>query len=159
MIYRVVFSPEAEEQLAALYHYIAGAAAPDIAARYTESIVSYCESLQTFPHRGFKRDDVRPGLRITNYKKRAVIAFDVAAEQISILAPRFTLFITIRAPKRAKVRHCPSATPCLSTFGGLPPGETRSSHLRCCASLKEEWLFLRSRASHLAASRLAENEK
>jgi plasmid stabilization system protein ParE len=52
MSYRVVFSPEAEEQLAALYGYIAAAASPDIAARYTEAIVSYCESLRTFPHRG-----------------------------------------------------------------------------------------------------------
>jgi plasmid stabilization system protein ParE len=31
------------------------------------------------------RDDVRPGLRITNHKKRAVIAFDVDAEQVSII--------------------------------------------------------------------------
>jgi plasmid stabilization system protein ParE len=45
MSYRVVFSPEAEEQLAALYSYIAAAASADIAARYTEAIVSYCESL------------------------------------------------------------------------------------------------------------------
>ena len=81
MSYRVAFSPEAEEQLAALYGYIAAAASPDIAARYTEAIVSYCESLCTFPHRGTMRDDVRPGLRITHYKKRAVIAFDVDAEQ------------------------------------------------------------------------------
>ena len=29
--------------------------------------------------------DVRAGLRITNYKKRAVIAFDVDAEQVSII--------------------------------------------------------------------------
>lgn len=85
MIYRVVFSPEAEEQLAALYRYIAAAASPDIAARYTEAIVTYCESLQTFPHRGTKRDDIRPGLRITNHKKRAVIAFDVNAEMVSII--------------------------------------------------------------------------
>jgi toxin ParE1/3/4 len=87
MSYRVVFSPEAEEQLAALYGYIAAAASPDIAARYTEAIVSYCESLCTFPHRGTMRDDVRPGpgLRITNYKKRVVIAFDVDAEQVSII--------------------------------------------------------------------------
>lgn len=35
MNYRVVFSPEAEEQLAALYGYIATAASPDIAAWYT----------------------------------------------------------------------------------------------------------------------------
>lgn len=85
MNYRVVFSPEAEEQLVALYGHIAAAASPDIAGRYTEAIVSYCESLSTFPHRGTMRDDVRPGLRITNYKKRAVIAFDVDAEQVSII--------------------------------------------------------------------------
>lgn len=31
------------------------------------------------------RDDVRPGLRITNYRKRAVIAFDVAGDLVSIV--------------------------------------------------------------------------
>ena len=85
MNYRVVFSPEAQEQLAELYRYIAEAASPVIAARYTEAIVSYCESLRTFPHRGANRDDVRPGLRVTNYKKRAAIAFDVDAERVSII--------------------------------------------------------------------------
>ena len=38
MSYRVVFSPEAQEQLSALFHYIAEAATPDIAARYTERL-------------------------------------------------------------------------------------------------------------------------
>lgn len=85
MNYRVVFSPEAEEQLAELYRYIAVAASHEIAARYTEAIVSYCESLRTFPLRGTPRDDVRPGLRITNYKKRAVIAFDVDTDLVSII--------------------------------------------------------------------------
>lgn len=85
MNYRVVFSPEAEEQLADLYGYIAAAASPEIAARYTEAIVTYCESLCRLPHRGTTRDDVRPGLRITSYKKRAVIAFGVDAAQVSII--------------------------------------------------------------------------
>lgn len=85
MKHRVVFSPEALEQLAGLYRYIAEAASPNVAAQYTEAIVSYCESLRTFPLRGQKRDDVRPGLRITNYKKRAVIAFDVDAGVVSII--------------------------------------------------------------------------
>ena len=77
MTYRVVFSPEAEEQLAALYGYITAAASPEIAARYTEAIVAYCEGLRIFPQRGTMRDAAqRPGPRITNYKKRAVIAFD-----------------------------------------------------------------------------------
>jgi len=74
---RVVFSPEAEEQLAALYRYIADAASPATARRYTEAIVSYCESLDRFPQRGHQRNDIRPGLRITHYKRRVVIAFDV----------------------------------------------------------------------------------
>lgn len=85
MSYQVVFSPEAEEQLAVLYRYIAAAASPDIAAHYTDAIITYCESLRTFPHRGTMRDDVRPGLRITHYKKRAVIAFDVTAGLVSII--------------------------------------------------------------------------
>lgn len=85
MSYRVIFSPEAEEQLIALYYYVADAASADIAAQHTEGIVGYCESLNTFPHRGTMREDVRPGLRITNYKKRTVIAFNVDAEQVSII--------------------------------------------------------------------------
>jgi len=87
MNYHVIFSPEAIEQLAALYNYIADVAEPDIATRYVEAIVGYCESLCTFPMRGTMRDDVRPSLRITNYKKRTVIAFEVntKAEQVSII--------------------------------------------------------------------------
>ncbi len=81
----VVFTPEAEEQLAVLYRYIAAAASPGIAERYTSAIVTYCEGLQDFPHRGTRRDDIRPELRITNYKKRAVIAFEVSAERVSII--------------------------------------------------------------------------
>jgi toxin ParE1/3/4 len=82
---RVVFSLEAQEQLAELYSYIAEVASAGIAERYTESIVNFCESLRTFPERGTMRDDVRQGLRITNYKKRVVIAFAVEADLVSII--------------------------------------------------------------------------
>ncbi len=68
MPYSVFFTPEAQEQLAALYRYIAVAASPEVALRYVNAIVTYCEGLHTFPHRGTCRDDVRPGLRVTNYK-------------------------------------------------------------------------------------------
>lgn len=81
----VIFSPEAREQLVALYQYTSVAASPEIAQRYTETIVVHCEGLQDFPHRGTRRDDVRPGLRITNYKKRAVIAFTAEAKRVSII--------------------------------------------------------------------------
>ncbi len=85
MKFRVIFSPEAEEQLAELFHYIAAAASPRIAERYINAIITYCETLDTFPLRGARRDDIRPGLRVTNCKGRTVIAFDVDAQQVSII--------------------------------------------------------------------------
>ena len=75
--YTVTFTPEAEEQLADLYRFIAAAASPIIAERYTSAIITHCEGMHTVPNRGTRRDDVRPSLRITNYKQRAVIAFAV----------------------------------------------------------------------------------
>ncbi len=53
--------------------------------KYVDAIIGYCETLRISPHRGTVRDDVRPGLRITNYKKSAVIAFFVDGEQVSII--------------------------------------------------------------------------
>ena len=85
--YSVVFAPEADDQLQELYLYIATRASPATAERYTSSIVSYCEGLGTFTHRGVSRDDIRAGLRLTNYKGRTVIAFavDDSARKVSIL--------------------------------------------------------------------------
>lgn len=85
MKYKVVFSPEAEEQLLTLYHYLADVASPAIAHNYISNIINFCEQLDTFPLRGNQRDDIRPGLRTTHYKKQTVIAFSVEGERIAIL--------------------------------------------------------------------------
>ncbi|MDN5848211.1 MAG: type II toxin-antitoxin system RelE/ParE family toxin [Nitrococcus sp.] len=87
MSYRVQFAPEALEQLDALEGYIAHVDSSAVAARYVDAIVAYCESLETFPERGVRRDDLLPGLRITNYRRNAVIAFalDAGAETVTIL--------------------------------------------------------------------------
>ncbi len=84
-VYPVVFTPEALQQLEELYAYIARVASPMVALRYTNAIVTYCETLQTFPLRGARRDDIRPGLRVTNYKGRAVIAFEVSSERVNVI--------------------------------------------------------------------------
>jgi toxin ParE1/3/4 len=83
--YNVVFSPESEEQLAELYRYIADNASPDIAQRYTRAIIALCEGMRSMPRRGTRRDDIRPGLRITNCRRRTVIAFTVDDDQVSII--------------------------------------------------------------------------
>ena len=86
MSYGVVFSPQAQDQLVELHRYISKAASPAIASDYTEAIVRYCEDLRMHPLVGLKRDDVRPGLRITNYRKRTVIAFHVDSKLVSIIS-------------------------------------------------------------------------
>lgn len=85
MSYTVVFTPEAEAQLIELYSYIAAEASAEIAARFTDGIVTYCESLSTFPARGNRRDDIRPGLRVTGYRKRVAIAFHVDEDRVNII--------------------------------------------------------------------------
>ena len=45
--YRVIFSPEAEAQLVAIYRRISGKTAPTIADRFTGAIVDYCEKLES----------------------------------------------------------------------------------------------------------------
>lgn len=85
MSYTVVFTPEVEAQLVELYGYISAEASPEIALRFTDGIVAYCESLSTFPNRGNRREDVRPGLRVTSYRKRVAIAFYVDEDAVNII--------------------------------------------------------------------------
>ena len=85
MNYHVVFSPEAESQLVALYRHIAGVASPEIAGKYTDDILKECESLRTLPHRGTRRDYIRPGLRTFGFRRRVTVPFEVADDVATIL--------------------------------------------------------------------------
>lgn len=87
MSYTVQFAPEALDQLDAIEDYIAHAGSPLTASRYVDAIVTYCESMAMFPERGIRRDDLLLGLRITNYRRNAVIAFfvDTNTETVSIV--------------------------------------------------------------------------
>lgn len=53
--YSIIYTPEAEAQLLALYHYLAIEASPATAARFTDAIVERCEALCDFPERGAPR--------------------------------------------------------------------------------------------------------
>ena len=85
MSYRVILSTEAREQLDALYDYIAEAASPGIALRFTDAILDRIETLRDFPNRGASRDDVLPGLRTIAFRKRVTIGFVVEPEEVSVV--------------------------------------------------------------------------
>jgi len=43
--------------------------------------MDYCDSLALFPDRGRRREDLAPGLRVTNHRSRISILFDVDASK------------------------------------------------------------------------------
>jgi toxin ParE1/3/4 len=81
---KVVFSPEAREDLDRLYDFIADRAGPQTALAYTERIMSHCANFAIFPERGMRRDDIRPGLRVIGFERRVTIAFHVTREKVMI---------------------------------------------------------------------------
>jgi len=82
---RVIIRAMAQEQLRALHTYIVESGLPVIADRYIDALLRHCDSLGDFPMRGVAREDLRPGLRLTHYKGRAVIAYAVRPDQVEVL--------------------------------------------------------------------------
>ena len=84
MTHEVIFAPEAQAELLKLYDDLAREAGPEVAYRYTDRLHAYCLSFATFPERGTRRDDLRPGLRVTGFRRRVTIAFHVTARTVVI---------------------------------------------------------------------------
>ncbi|ODT84532.1 type II toxin-antitoxin system RelE/ParE family toxin [Phenylobacterium sp. SCN 70-31] len=82
---RIVYAPEAEADLAALYDLIAARASPDIALRFVEQTQDWIEGFDVAAERGARRDDLRPGLRITGFRRRITLAFAVVSDEVRIL--------------------------------------------------------------------------
>ena len=82
---RVRFAPEARDDLLALYEYLVLAGGPDRAIAYVGRIERICLGLADFPLRGAARDDIRPGLRLLGFERRAVIGYDVTEAEVTIL--------------------------------------------------------------------------
>ncbi|MBW8728781.1 MAG: type II toxin-antitoxin system RelE/ParE family toxin [Inquilinus limosus] len=84
MKYQVRFRPRAEADLFDLYRYIASASGRAAALGYIDRIEAACLSLETFPERGARRDDIRPGLRVMGFERRAVIVFQISDDEVVI---------------------------------------------------------------------------
>lgn len=85
MTHRISFRPEAEADLLALYGYIAERSGNRIASRYISAIETACLNLATFPERGASREDLGPGIRLLNVKRRVTVAYLVDRESVRIV--------------------------------------------------------------------------
>lgn len=82
---RIVFTPEAADDLTAIYDWIAREATPGVAIGYIDRIEAFCQRLRVGSERGHLREDVRPALRIIGFERRLTIAFTVGGETVTIL--------------------------------------------------------------------------
>ncbi len=82
---RVVFAPEAGDDLAGLYDWIAEQASPSTAMAYLLRVETFCRRLSIGSERGHIRPDIRPGLRIIGFERRLTIAFVVREDDVTVL--------------------------------------------------------------------------
>lgn len=83
--YRIIFTPEARDQLDQLHTYIAAAADAEIASGFINGIINHIARLEEFPMRGTMRDDSRPGLRTMGWRRRVTIAFMVEEHDVVVI--------------------------------------------------------------------------
>ncbi len=85
MKYEIVFLAEAESDLNDLFDYIADQSDAVRAQDYIGRIEVACAKLASFPNRGRPRHDLLPGLRTLSFERRALVAYRVENETVSIL--------------------------------------------------------------------------
>lgn len=103
--YEGTFRPRAETDLVDIYQYIAEATGHLVARRFVERVQAACDGLATFPARGTQRDDIRPGLRIVGFERRAAIAFEIEKSRVRIIRVFYGGQDYERALRPSKERH------------------------------------------------------
>lgn len=83
--YEVGFRPLAEADLFGLYRHVAKDSGGAAAGAYIDRLEAACLALETFPERGTRRDDIRPGLRTMGFERRATIVFQVLEAEVVIV--------------------------------------------------------------------------
>jgi toxin ParE1/3/4 len=86
--YAVVFAPEFMVSLDRILSFmeLTGASEHHL-DRYQHEVLEFCTTMGCFPYRGVSRDDLAPGVRITNYEGNTILpyAVDEATRTVSFL--------------------------------------------------------------------------
>lgn len=83
--FEVRFSSSARQDLREAYLWIAEHSSETTALRFVMRIEKACATLDRFPERGTRRDDLLVGLRIVGIDRRVTIAFRVDGDRVTIL--------------------------------------------------------------------------
>ena len=74
---RIHYTPEADKQLNELDNWITKAEPAEVAQRFVSGILDHIDGILVFPLAGRARDDVRPGMRTSAFKKKTPVAYEV----------------------------------------------------------------------------------
>ena len=81
-----IYKAKANQDLNDIFTFIlTQGGSADRAFNFVERIRAFCDSFASFPHRGTKRDDLRAGLRLAGFERRATIAFTIEDNTIVII--------------------------------------------------------------------------
>ena len=75
---RINVTPEAERQLNELDDWITKHSSTTVAQRYVSAVLEHMDGILEFPLAGRARDDIRPGMRTTTFRKRTLVAYEIA---------------------------------------------------------------------------------
>ncbi|WP_417519355.1 type II toxin-antitoxin system RelE/ParE family toxin [Minwuia sp.] len=82
----VQYRPEAQANLESIFIYVLERSGDwQVATRYVDRIYARCERLGETPLSGTARDDLRKGIRLTGFERRAAIAFTSDGDGVEII--------------------------------------------------------------------------
>jgi toxin ParE1/3/4 len=81
---RILFAPEAVDDLRALSRRIAYLEGEGAALAYIEKVEAWCAEVADAPERGLRSDDLFPGLRVVGYGRRIAIAYHIGLDMVTI---------------------------------------------------------------------------
>jgi plasmid stabilization system protein ParE len=82
--YRIILSPEAQDDLKEIRNYIAWKSSRRKANNYIRKIRDFYMELSVAPHRGEDRFHQRPGMRSIGFKRRVDVLFSVSDKELSV---------------------------------------------------------------------------
>ena len=89
---RVVYTPEAEQQLNHLDDWISDEASPEKPGEFVRAVMDHCERILLFPLAGRDRGHIRPGMRTTTFKKRTLVGDAVDESWDEVVVSVFGVF-------------------------------------------------------------------
>ena len=85
MTWRIVYDPQALDDLDRIHSWVARHAGARIADSYEQRIISFVSRLRNFPNRGQHRDELGEGVRVIGFEERVDIAYRLKNDEVQIV--------------------------------------------------------------------------